>query len=183
MKRVVLVVLWLVAIVAANLSSTHFGPSASVYNAFFLIGLSLTTRDALHTAWDGEGLKWKMASLIVTGSAISYLINQDALPIAVGSCVALAAAEGLDALVYHHLRDRDWYERVNGSNVPSAGVDSLLFPFVAFVWLASAPIPVSAAFAVAGAQFMAKVSGGLIWSFIIGKVRGASSGQQSLATT
>lgn len=166
MKRVALVVLWLVAIVAANLSSTHFGPSASVYNAFLLIGLSLTTRDALHTAWDGEGLKWKMAALIVTGSAISYLINQDAAQIALASCIALAAAESLDALIYHGLRKRDWLVRSNGSNVPSAAVDSLVFPTIAFGGF----LPV-----IVLGQFVAKVGGGFVWSLIIGKVRDVAS--------
>lgn len=167
MKRIILVVLWLTAIVAANLSSTHFGPSASVYNAFFLIGLSLTTRDALHTAWDGEGLKWKMAALIVAGSAISYLINQDAAQIALASCIALAAAESVDAVIYHVLRKRDWLERSNGSNVPSAAVDSLVFPTIAFGGF----LPM-----IVLGQFAAKVGGGLVWSLIIGKVRGAATG-------
>jgi len=47
----ILVSLYLVAIVAANLSVAYFGASASIFNAFLFIGLDLTTRDLLHEQW------------------------------------------------------------------------------------------------------------------------------------
>jgi hypothetical protein len=46
-----LVLAYLVAIVAANWSVSHWGPRAAVYNAFILIGLDLVARDRLHDAW------------------------------------------------------------------------------------------------------------------------------------
>lgn len=58
-----LVGLFLSAIVGANLISAHFGPGASIYNAFFLIGLTLTTRDRLHDLW-GRNRFRNMALLI-----------------------------------------------------------------------------------------------------------------------
>ena len=57
----------------------------------------------------------------------------------------------------HLLGDYPRWMRINGSNVPSAMVDSLVFPtlaFGAFLW----PIVLG--------QFVAKVLGGFVWSLI-----------------
>lgn len=152
------IALYLTAVIAANLIIAFFGPAASVATAFALIGLTLTLRDRIHDAWDGEGLKWKMGALILAGSALSYLVNRDAGMIALASFVAFAAAETVDALVYHGLKDRPWIQRVNGSNVVSAAIDSLIFPTLAFgglLW----PIVIG--------QFLAKTVGGAVWSVIL----------------
>ena len=69
------VILYLVAIVLANLSVAHFGPSAAVVNAFIFIGLDLTTRDELHERWHGRNLWLKMACLIAAGSLLSWFLN------------------------------------------------------------------------------------------------------------
>lgn len=146
------------AIVLANLATATFGPSASIVNAFLFIGLDLTARDRLHDTWHGRGLLWKMAALVITGSGLSYLLNRNAGPIALASCVSFAAAATLDALVYHVLRDRARLLRINGSNVLSAAVDSLVFPTIAFggflPWVTLG-------------QWLAKVAGGFVWSLIL----------------
>lgn len=72
------VALYLAAVVAANLIVTIWGPSVSVLTAFALIGLNITARDRLHDAWEGRGLRWKMAALIAAGGALSWLLNRDA---------------------------------------------------------------------------------------------------------
>lgn len=153
------VALYLVAIVAANLSTATFGVNASYFNAFAFIGLDLVARDRLHQAWSGEHLAVKMAALIATGSALSYALNRDAGPIAVASFVAFGAAAVVDALVFQRLRDRRWMVRSNGSNVPAAAVDSLVFPTIAFGGLN---------WVITLGQFAAKVLGGLFWSALIG---------------
>ena len=150
--------IYLAAIVGANLIVTEFGPGASVITAFLLIGLVITTRDRLHEAWSGNGLRWKMAALIATGGLLSYLVNADAGRIALASFVAFAVSETADAIVYHRLRDRGWYIKVNGSNVGSAALDSILFPTLAFGLF----LP----WVILG-QFVAKVFGGAIWSWIL----------------
>ena len=45
-----LIILYLSAIVAANLLAARYGPWATVLWAFLFIGLDLTTRDRLHTS-------------------------------------------------------------------------------------------------------------------------------------
>ena len=141
---------YLAAIVAANLSVATFGPAVSVANAFVFIALDLSSRD---------GLAWRMAALIASGSALSYLLNRSAGPIALASLVAFAASASVDALAYHLLRERAYLVKVNGSNVVSAAVDSLVFPALAFGLPLLWPIVVG--------QLAAKVIGGAAWSWLL----------------
>ena len=150
--------LYLIAIVLANLSSTFFGPSASIANAFLFIGLDLTTRDKLHEEWKNRGLVWKMGLLIAVGSLLSYLINRNSAQIAIASTLAFAAAALTDGVVYHWLSDRTKMQKVNGSNAASALVDSVVFPTVAFGSLM--PLIVIG-------QFAAKFFGGFLWSILL----------------
>jgi hypothetical protein len=151
------VILYLVAIVLANLSVAQFGPSVAIINAFLFIGLDLTARDQLHEAWRGNRLLPKMAALIAAGSILSWVLNRDAGPIALASFTAFAAAAAVDALVYHQLGRYPRWLRINGSNVPSAAVDSLVFPtlaFGSFLWQ------------IVLGQFLAKTLGGFAWSLL-----------------
>lgn len=153
-----LVSIYLAAIVLANLSVAYFGPVAVIPNAFLFIALDLVSRDRLHDRWQGSGLMWRMAALIATGSVLSWLINRNAGPIALASFVAFAAAATVDTLMYHALRRRSWMVKVNGSNIPAAIVDS-----VVFLWLAFGV----GALVLAPLQVLAKVGGGIIWSAIL----------------
>jgi queuosine precursor transporter len=152
------VLLYLLAVVAANLLAAHFGPSATVVTAFLLIGLTLTLRDRIHDAWNGRHLTARMGALILTGAAISYALNRDAGAIALASFVAFTAAEAVDTGIYHALRNRPWLQRTNASNIAAAAVDSLIFPTLAFgglLW----PIVLG--------QFVAKTLGGSLWSVVL----------------
>jgi len=155
------VVMYLVAIIAANLLVAQFGPSVVVINAFVFIGLDLTARDHLHDAWKRRHLWPKMAVLIGAGSLLSWLLNRNAGPIALASFVAFGCAGIVDAIVYHLLGDRSRILRINGSNVVSAAVDSLVFPTLAFGGF----LPL-----VTLGQFAAKVAGGFIWSLVLARV-------------
>lgn len=154
----VTIFLYLFAVVLANLSSTFFGPSASIANAFLFIGLDLTTRDKLHEEWKNRGLVWKMGLLIAAGSVLSYLINRNSAQIAIASTLAFAAAALTDGVVYHCLSDKSKMQKVNGSNAASALVDSIVFPTVAF----GALMPM-----IVVGQFAAKFFGGFLWSIIL----------------
>lgn len=151
------VVLYLVAIVLANLLVAAFGPNMVIVNAFLFIGLDLTARDRLHDSWKGNHLIPKMVALIATGSILSWLLNRNAGQIALASFIAFAAAASVDAIVYHLLGKYPRWLRINGSNIPSALVDSIIFPtlaFGAFLW----PVVLG--------QFLAKTLGGFIWSMV-----------------
>jgi uncharacterized PurR-regulated membrane protein YhhQ (DUF165 family) len=133
-----------------------------IVNSFLFIGLDLTARDYLHEAWHGRGLLWKMTGLIATGSAITWILNRDAGQIAVASFVAFACAAVADTVTYHLLKERIRIVKINGSNLVSAAVDSLVFPTLAFGVLMPGIII---------GQFAAKVAGGFVWSLIIAKER------------
>ena len=162
MTRYAAVAAYLAAIVAANLIAARFGPAVTPFTAFALIGLDLVLRDELHEAWEHRHLVLKMGALILAGSAIAYLVNRDAGPIAVASCVAFAAASVVDTALYALLRRYPKLVRVNGSNVPAAAVDSVLFPTLAFgvfLW----PVVLG--------QFLAKTVGGFVWSLLLVRPR------------
>ncbi|MCI0397674.1 MAG: VUT family protein [Chloroflexi bacterium] len=160
------VILYLIAIILANLSVATFGPDVVIINAFLFIGLDLTARDRLHDAWRGKNLFPKMAALIAAGSILSWLLNRNAGQVALASFVAFAAAATVDAIVYHLLGRYPRWLRINGSNIPSAAVDSLVFPtlaFGSFLW----PIVLG--------QFAAKTLGGFVWSLILRWLDGRAS--------
>jgi hypothetical protein len=165
MRQIGLVSVFLGAIVFANLSVAEWGAEAAIYNSFFFIGLDLSTRDALHDLWRGHLIR-NMALLIASGSALSYVLGLwlGSGPfvgrIALASMVAFGAAATADALLYHVLRDRPWYERANQSNLAGAAVDSVVF---IALW------PFGWNFTLAFTLFAAKVAGGVVWSFALAR--------------
>lgn len=161
MRTYLLIGMYLAAIVAANLLVAAFGPTVAVVNAFVLISLDLTSRDALHEAWRGRHLAWKMAALIAAGSLLSYALNRSAGPIALASFVAFAVSAGLDSLAYALLHERAYLIKVNGSNIVSAAADSLIFPALAFGLPLLWPIVLG--------QFVAKVIGGALWAYVLSR--------------
>lgn len=156
---VVLVLLYLAAAVAANLSVTFFGPISTPINAFVLIALDLVTRDALHERWQ-EKLWSRMFMLIAAGSVISYLLNAESAQVALASTVAFLATGAADTVMYQLLHRFPRLKRVVGSNAVSALVDSTVFPTIAFghpIWWVTA------------SQWAAKVFGGYLWALIFTK--------------
>lgn len=156
------VIMYITAIVLANLLATWFGPEITILNAFLFIGLDLTARDSLHEQWHNRGLWWKMLLLIGTGSAISYLLNQNSAQIALASFVAFATAGIADLIVYQILFKHKRIIKINGSNVVSGAVDSIVFPTLAFGQLM--PLIILG-------QFTAKVAGGFVWSIILTSIK------------
>ena len=111
------ILMYLVAIVAANLSVAYFGPSATIVNAFLFIGLDLTARDKLHDQWHNDRLWLRMGALVLAGSVITVVLNMGALRIAVASTLAFAGAALVDSLVYQKMYARPKLVKMNGSNV------------------------------------------------------------------
>jgi queuosine precursor transporter len=157
----ILVGAYLTAIVAANVITARFGPTASIYNAFALVGLDLITRDRLADFWGTK--RWaKMTLLIATGSLLSFLATRGAQGIAEASAISFACAEAGEGLLYYLLRKRRWMRRANVAAWLGAAIDSLIFPTLAFggiMWSTSA------------GQFVAKAAGALLWSLLVARVR------------
>jgi len=159
---VIYAVVYIAALVAANLLVAWLGPWFSLINAFVLIGLDLSLRDKLHDLWDGENLPMKMGGLIATASIVSYAINPATGMIAFASLAAFSLSMVADAVAYQYLKGKDWMIRVNGSNMAGALVDSVVFPTIAFGGLM---------LEIVALQFIAKVGGGYIWSKVLVKFK------------
>lgn len=155
-----LVLIYISALVFANLLVAHFGPWFSPINSFVLIGLDLSLRDHLHDKWRGNYLALRMGGLIAAAGALSYLLNPAAGMIAIASVTAFTAAMLVDAVVYQTLIRKRWVVRANGSNASGAAVDSVVFPTVAFGGFMPEIVLL---------QFMAKTAGGALWAFVLAK--------------
>lgn len=152
--------MYLSSIVLANYLAGTLGPNYTPYIAFVFIGFDLTCRDKLHELWHNEHLKSKMFFLILSGSVLSYLINKNIQPIATASCAAFGCAAVVDFVIYSLLYSQKRFIKVNGSNIPSAVVDSIVFIGLAF----GAPI----LWSIVLKQIVAKIIGGLVWGYILG---------------
>ena len=151
------VAIYAVAMTLANLSVATWGPWVSPINAFVLIGLDLTLRDWLHVRIKA----WQMGALIGFTGLLTYALNPAAGMIAVASACAFSAAAVVDWAAFSKLRG-SWLFRANGSNIAGAAVDSLIFPTIAF----GALMPT-----IVLSQFVAKVAGGALWSWLFSKVK------------
>lgn len=149
--------IYAVAMTLANLSVATWGPWVSPINAFVLIGLDLTLRDWLHVRIKA----WQMGALIGFTGLLTYALNPAAGMIAVASACAFSAAAVVDWAAFSKLRG-SWLYRANGSNIAGAAVDSLIFPTIAF----GALMPT-----IVLSQFVAKVAGGALWSWLFSKVK------------
>ena len=156
------VLIFLLAIIGANLSVAYFGPISTPFNAFILIGLDLSLRDHIHEKWHGKSLGLKMLGLICAGAIITYLLNRGAGMICVASVVAFGAALMVDTIIYHVLYKKSRMVKMNGSNLGSSAIDSILFPTIAF--------GVFMPWIVLG-QFLAKIGGGFVWSLLLNRCK------------
>lgn len=161
---------YLGAIVLANLTvalaPAEWRGSVVLINSLVLIALDLTAGDRLHEAWRGRGLVWRMALLILAGSALSFALNGAAGPVALASLVAFALSATSDRLTYAVLHRHGWYVRVNGSNAVSALIDSAAF--LSGLALAGLLPWQSVPLLICG-QFAAKLLGGAVWSMLLRK--------------
>ncbi len=145
--------IYILSVVAANVTIATFGPAAVLPVGFALIGLTLLSRDVVHE-WSRGRVFIRLGSLIAAGGALSYLVNRDAKTIAAASLLAFASSEAVDALIYQRLISRRYIVKANVSNAVSSVVDSAVFIGVAFGPL----LPLIAA------QSAVKAAGGAAWT-------------------
>jgi hypothetical protein len=200
-KEKMLVGMYLGAIVIANLVVAKWGLNEVVdlggpigqlqvlfFTSLLLIGLDLTSRDFLHEMWK-ENLWENMLKLIVAGSLLSLVVNfflkfvgWDAAPWDVAKAIALASTLAFfcagiaDTYIYQLLGNKERLLRINGSNVVSGFVDSLVFPTLAWgiflPFFAGFTMDVANAvdWHITGQMTAAKIIGGFIWAFGIVKL-------------
>lgn len=154
----VLIAIFLLAVVGANLTIATWGPAAVIPVAFTFVALDLVARDGLHELWKGRGLGLKMGLLIAAGGGLSALLNADAGRIAIASFLAFTVAQTVNGLGYWGLDRWPRLLKINASNMPAALSDSAVFLTVAFGGFMPTLI---------AGQTLAKVAGGFLWSFIL----------------
>ncbi len=150
---VLAILVYLAAIVAANLLVAQYGPAAAPINAFLLIGLDLSLRDLLQTRLR----PWRIGALILASGVIAWLIDPAAQRIAIASAVAFIVSAGVDWLVFVRTPG-SWTRRSLASNTVGAAVDSIIFPTLAF----GALLP-----EIVVLQFVAKTVGSALWTAVL----------------
>jgi queuosine precursor transporter len=156
-----LIAAYIAAMVTANLLVWWLGPWSSPFIAFVLIGLDLTLRDVMHDRLN----RWQMLAVVLTGGALTWLLNPSAANIAIASATAFSVSALADWTAYTLLRNRPWLVRSNGSNVVGSAVDSVIFPLMAFGTGMGWPKLLS----IIATQFACKVGGGAVWAWLIRK--------------
>lgn len=149
---------YVLALCAANFLVSVFGPWWSIVNSFLLIGLDFVLRDQLH---ERIGLL-RVTGLAVLAGVISYAINPAGGTIAIASSVSFVLAALGDGAVYQALMRKPWPIKSNASNTAAAAIDSTIFPLIAF----GALMP-----HIVLGQFLAKVIGGGVWSWLLSQRR------------
>lgn len=127
--------------VCANLFVSFLAPFGSDLNLIFMvtsiggvlfIGPILFFRDRLHELWYQDQLWIRMFSLLLMGGILSALFNPGSIRLSLASMGSFIVSELIDTLIYHLLYAKPNMVKINGSNLASSVVDSLLFPVLAF---------------------------------------------------
>jgi len=156
------ILIFLIAIVLANLSILYIGPQMAIWNSFILIGLDISLRDKLHERWHGKKLKRNIFFLVLTGAIITFLFNTQALWICIGSVLAFSLALFGDSYVYEKLFHKSKLEKMNISNMASALIDSGVFVLIALHFL-----PLKEQIEIISMMAGAKVLGGSVWAWVL----------------
>lgn len=130
-----------------------------------------TIRDFLHERWHGKALRRNMAMLILSGLAISALINADVMRVATALVIAFFTTRVVDTFIYERLFSRPKLFKINVSNLLSAFTDSTIFVLLAFGWDEST-------LSIIAIVAIAKILSGAAWSMIsvqFGKTQKADS--------
>lgn len=98
--------------------------------------------------------------LTITASAITFLINHEALNIALASVSGFFTAQIFAGIFYQVFINRSFFVKVNGSDFIAICFDSFVFQLVAFHEF-SPTITVG--------QILIKLTGGYIWYLILFK--------------
>jgi uncharacterized PurR-regulated membrane protein YhhQ (DUF165 family) len=159
MKTWVVILLYLAALVSANLAITEFREIAFYLVGFLLIPLDMILRDILHERWRDNNITLRMGGLIVLGGFITWLFNHETLQVAIASVSAFATSMTVNALVYQGMLNFTRFTRMNTSNLFASIADSAVFCLLFFGW---DPMIVVV-------QSLIKFSGGFLFTLIFKK--------------
>lgn len=149
--------LYLGAFVAANFIVLHFGSTGLIFTALFLIPFDFVMRCLFHEKWKGMELILKLGALVLTASLITFLINHEALNIAIGSACGFVVAQLFAGIFYQAFIKKSYFIKVNGSDAIGIIFDSIIFQIIAFQFID---------FDITISQFALKIIGGFFWYWV-----------------
>ncbi len=148
------------AFILANFIVLWYGEKGIIFNSLLLIPFDFVLRCMFHEQWKGKELIFKLGSLVIAASVITYLINKDSLNIALGSAFGFISAQIVASIFYQAVIKHNYFIKVNGSDLVGIIADSIVFQLVAFNFLD---------LTISGGQILLKMFGGLFWYWIIFK--------------
>ncbi len=153
--------MYLAVIVVANLLVNRFGQPGLLISSALLIPFDFVIRCYFHERWKGYKLVRNLGILIGLGALTTFLINHNALMIALGSCAGFVVANIVGGLFYQATIKQRSFVKVNGSDFVAIIADSIVFQLVAFANVDAR---------VMLGQIAIKIVGGLFWYWILFKV-------------
>lgn len=156
--QVIKISLYLLAFIFSNFIVLWFGARGLIFTALFLIPFDFVIRCLFHEQWKGKELIVKLGSLVAIASLFTYLINQEAKNIALGSMFGFISAQIIAGVFYQINIKQSYFLKVNGSDVLAIISDSIVFQLVAFSFIN---------FDITLSQTILKIVGGLFWYWII----------------
>lgn len=129
----------------ANILAFVFGAWITPLNALVLIGADMVLRDRLQYEY---GMVYSLACCGLAG-VVTVLMSPAAGMIAAASVVSVVLAGFASAMTFR-VKAGNFFDKAVPANIASAGIDSLIFPAIAF-----GSIMLDVSFA----QFLAKVVG------------------------
>lgn len=155
-----IVALFLIAFVTANLLVKHFGVYGLWISSTILIPFDFVCRCVIHERLKGYKLLSTLFFLTLLAGVITIAVNHDAVQIALASIAGFTAAQIAAGLFYQAaLAERkSLFVKVNMSDLVGIIFDSLIFQLIAFSHFN--PL-------VTGGQVAIKFIGGLFWYWLI----------------
>lgn len=160
-RNFIFVSLYFVALIASNLIVQALGPTGIWIASFFLIPFDFVCRCIFHETWKGWKLIRNLLLLTIASSAVTILLNHDAIRIAIASVCAIVGVQVVAGGAYQLFKKESYFIKVNLSDLVAVIVDSIVFQLIAFSvfdWHITA------------GQIVIKFAGGLLWYFILFRI-------------
>jgi hypothetical protein len=131
MKTPLIILLYLVALIVANLTISVFGENGFYVVGFLLIPIDMLLRDILHERWK-DNISIRMGGLIALGGVLTWLLNTDTLIIGIASVSAFTASMVVNTWIYQRMFGSSRVTKMNVSNFFASIVDSSVFILIFF---------------------------------------------------
>lgn len=158
-----IIALFLIAFVSANLIVKHFGVYGLWVSSFLLIPFDFICRCIIHEKLSGFKLLATLFILTMLAATITILINPNSVQIALASIAGFTVAQVTAGVMYQVslAEKKSYFIKVNVSDLVAIIFDSIVFQWVAFSVINPG---------VTLGQIGIKFAGGLLWYWIFFKV-------------